>query len=257
VYELSACAELLFTEAGDGHAERIRAAAAAGLPAVELWGWRNKDLDTIEQALQSTGVVLQTLCTDPMTGMVNPAVHGAFLSGLSESIAVAERLGSPYLVVSAGDTLPGVADDQQRAAVVDALRKASEALEGHDVTLLLENLNSRVDHVGTFCDSTTEAIGILREVGTPQVRLLYDAYHSLIMEEQPAQVIGDHIDLLGHIQIADAPGRHEPGTGEHDWAEILGTFRRLGYTGRIGLEYRPSHGTIDSLQTISAIASSA
>lgn len=125
------------------------------------------------------------------------------------------------------------------------------------MTLLLENLNSRVDHVGTFCDHTAEVISILREVNSPKVKLLYDAYHSLVIGEDPVTVLTGHVDLLGHIQIADAPGRHQPGTGVHDWTALLHTFRTLGYQGRIGLEYRPSADTIDSLTAIHQIADAA
>ena len=252
--ELSPCLELLFTEVGDDIGERVRAAHAAGYPAGEIWSWRDKDVGALERALHETGLKLQTLCTDPMTRIVDTSTHTAFLAGLAESIALAERLRSPYLVVTAGDELPAVPRKEQRDAVVAVLRQAATLLLGHSVTLLLENLNSRVDHVGTFCDSTADVISILREVNSPQVKLLYDAYHSLVMEEDPADVLAGNIDLVGHIQIADAPGRHQPGTGTHDWGELLALFVHLGYRGRIGLEYRPTGGTIDSLESIRRIA---
>ena len=252
--ELSPSLELLFTEAGDDIGARVRAAHAAGYPAGEIWSWRDKDIGALERALQETGMTLQTLCTDPMTRIVDPSTHSAFLAGLEESVALAERLHSPYLVVTAGDELPGVPRRQQRDDVVAVLRRAATLLSGHPVTLLLENLNSRVDHVGTFCDSTADVISILREVDSPQVKLLYDAYHSLVMGESPADVLVGSMDLVGHIQIADAPGRHQPGTGTHDWVELLDLFARLGYPGRIGLEYKPIGGTIDSLALIREIA---
>ena len=255
--ELSPCLELLFTEAGADISDRVRAAHAAGYPAGEIWSWRDKDLDALERALQDTGMALQTMCTDPMTRIVDPSTHREFLAGLQESIELAERLHSPYLVVTAGDELPGVPRAEQRAAVVAVLQRGAALLAGHPVTLLLENLNSRVDHVGTFCDSTADVISILREVDSPQVRLLYDAYHSLVMDEDPVDVLTGNIDLLGHIQIADAPGRHQPGTGQHNWADLLGLFSRLGYRGRIGLEYRPTGDTISSLTDISKIADAA
>jgi hydroxypyruvate isomerase len=255
--ELSPCLELLFTEAGADIGDRVRAAHAAGYSAGEIWSWREKDLDALERALQDTGMALQTMCTDPMTRIVDPSTHQEFLAGLQESIGLAERLHSPYLVVTAGDELPGVPRAEQRAAVVAVLQRAAALLAGHPVTLLLENLNSRVDHVGTFCDSTADVVSILREVNSPQVRLLYDAYHSLVMDEDPVDVLAGNMDLLGHIQIADAPGRHQPGSGQHDWAGLLGLFSRLGYRGRIGLEYRPTGDTINSLTDIRKIADAA
>jgi hydroxypyruvate isomerase len=248
-YELSANLEWLFTEAGRRPADRIRAAARQGLRFVEIWTWRDKDLDGIEAALRETGVVLQTMCTEPMGRLVDPATHPAFLAGLEESVRVAERLGCPHLVVTAGDVLPDVPRAAQRAAVVAALQAAAALLRDHDVTLLLENLNSRVDHVGTFLDSTTEVVQVLRAVASPRVALLYDAYHSLVMQERPEAVLDGAADLLAHVQIADAPGRVEPGSGSIDWPRELATLHRLGYRGPLGLEYRPTGRTEDSLQT--------
>ena len=252
--ELSPCLELLFTEADDDVADRVRAAHSAGYRAGEIWSWRDKDVPALQRALQETGLLLQTMCTDPMTRIVDPATHEEFLAGLQDSISLAEQLGSPYLVVTAGDELPQVSRADQRDAVISVLRRAAQLLEGHPVTLLLENLNSRVDHVGTFCDSTANVIDILRQVDSPHVKLLYDAYHSLVMEEDPQQVLQGNVDLLGHIQIADVPGRHEPGSGTHNWQALLQLFNDMGYRGRIGLEYRPTGTTEESLTTIAKIA---
>jgi hydroxypyruvate isomerase len=254
MYELSANLEWLFTEDAPTTADRVRAAAAHGLPAVEIWSWRDKDIPALAAALRDTGVVLQTMCTEPMGRLVDPATHGEFLAGLPESADVAERLGCPYLVVTAGDTLPGVPAGEQRAAVVAALTEAARLLEGREVTLLLENLNSRVDHVGTFLDDTAEVLSILREVGSPKVRLLYDAYHSWVMDERPEEVLADAGELLAHVQIADAPGRAEPGSGKVDFAHEITVLRELGYRGRLGLEYQPSTPTTDSLVHIGAAA---
>jgi hydroxypyruvate isomerase len=254
MYELSANLEWLFTEAGPGAAERARAAAAAGLPAVEIWSWRDKDIDALAAALTDTGISLQTMCTEPMGRLVDPAAHEPFLTGLPESADVAERLGCPYLVVTAGDTLPGVPATRQRAAVVAALRQAAGLLDGRNVILLLENLNSRVDHVGTFLDGTREVLSILHEVSSPHVKLLYDAYHSWVMDEDPARVLADAGSLLAHVQIADAPGRGEPGSGSVDFPAELARLQGIGYRGRLGLEYKPTVGTLDSLKLIRSVA---
>jgi hydroxypyruvate isomerase len=249
LYQLSANLEWLFTEAGS-IAHRIHAAAAAGLPAVEIWTWRDKDLDSIENALVDANVRLQTMCTEPMGQLVDPNAHGIFLEGLQDSLAVALRLNCPYLVVTAGDTRSEVRREYQRAAIVEALRHADEILAGRRVTLLLENLNSRVDHPGTFLDSTAEVIHILHEVASPSVKLLFDAYHARMMNEDARHVLDTAEDLLAHIQIADTPGRHEPGSGTTDWPAELATFDALGYTGCLGLEYRPAVPTLDSLMVI-------
>jgi hydroxypyruvate isomerase len=257
MYELSANMVWLFTEAGDGAAARCRAAAAHGLRYVEIWDWREEDLDALGAALSETGVTLQTMCTTPMGRLVDRSTHEAFLDGLRESIQVAERLRSPFLVVTAGDALPGVPPEQQRAAIVAALKAAVPLLEGHDPVLLLENLNSRVDHIGTFLDTTPQVVSVLREVASPKVKLLYDHYHSLAMGEKAREVLGDAMDLLGHVQIADVPGRHEPGTGDIDWPAELAELRSLGYTGRLGLECTLTAPTTEALGFIETIAAKA
>lgn len=247
MYELSVNLEWLFAE-HDDLARKVRAAEQLGVPAVEIWGWRARDVDSLDAALRETGVVLQTLCVDPMGTLVDPGTHEVFLEAVDKSAALADRLGCPYLVITAGNERVGVARDVQRRAVVEALRRAAEVLDGCEAVLLLENLNSRVDHVGTFLDSTAECLDIVDEVGSPHVRLLYDHYHSLVMGERPEVVLDGRVDRVGHVQIADVPGRHEPGTGGVDWGHELSTLRELGYTGRIGLECMPTTGTAEALE---------
>lgn len=252
MFELSANLELLFSDPVGVRtvADRVRQASALGLPAVEIWTWRDKNLDELAAVLAETGVVLQTMCVEPMGVLVDPATHGTFLSAVADSLAVAEKLACPYLVITAGDDRPGVPRAIQHRAIVDALRAAARILAGHDVTLLLENLNSKVDHVGTFLDSTAECLDIIDEISSPSIGLLYDHYHSLMMGERPEVVLAGRVELVRHMQIADVPGRHEPGTGGVDWPCELATLRQLGYSGRIGLEYVPTVQSVVSLREI-------
>ncbi len=264
MYELSANLELLFTEhggrggeAGDSAADRVRAAADLGVPSVEIWLWRTKNLDELAETLHATGTALQVMCVEPMGHLVDPSTHDTFLAAVAASAAAADKLGCPYLVVTAGQDRPGVPRSTQHQAIVDALRQAARVLEPYDATLLLENLNSRVDHVGTFLDSTTECLDILDEVASPRVKLLYDLYHSLVMDEDPEAVLAGRTQWLAHVQIADVPGRHEPGTGSVDWPRQLTILQELGYTGRIGLEYTPTATSARSLDHIRESAQAA
>lgn len=251
---IAANMEWLFTEAGDRTADRIRAAAAHGLTAVEMWGWRDKDLDAIETALRETGVQLLSLIVDPQLDITDPANHAQYLEGVRESLVVARRLNAPFLVAVAGNEIHGVDRQVQHAAVVAALKDASAILDGSEVTILLENLNTKVDHVGTFLYSTRETLQIVREVDSPHLKMLLDAYHALVMDESLAVEIGGDIDRIGHVQVADAPGRHEPGTGTLDWGEQLRVLRQLGYTGYWGMEYLPTTETVASLRQIEELS---
>lgn len=253
---IAANMEWLFTEAGDATADRIRAAAAHGLDAVELWGWREKDLDAIEAALGETGMTLLSFIVDTRLDLTDRANRAGYLVAVQESVAIAQRLGTPYLVTLAGDELPRIPRDEQRAAVVAALTDAAALADGTGVTLLLENLNTKVDHVGTFLHSARDGLDIVREIGSPNLKLLLDAYHALMMEEDLVTAIGDDIALVGHVQAADVPGRHEPGTGILDWSHHLRALRALGYTGYWGMEYTPTTETTSSLRYIEELAAS-
>lgn len=250
---ISANLEWLFTEAGERTSDRVRAAAAQGIRYVEIWGWRGKDVPAIADALEQTGVRLLTMIVDPQLQLTDPATHNAYIEAVSASLEHAQKLRVPFLVAVAGDERQGVPRAEQRAAVVAALRRAAAALEGSQVTLLLENLNSAVDHPGTYLDSVREGLEIVRSVGSPHVKLLLDAYHALVMGEDPAATVGADGELIGHVQLADVPGRHEPGTGGVEWNQLLRALRDAGYRGPWGMEYRPTRDTAESLAEVERV----
>ena len=127
-----------------------------------------------------------------------------------------------------------------------ALKQAAPVAADAGLVLLLEPLNTRLDHPGYFLDSTSEGLDIVEEVDSPAVRLLYDLYHATMMGETAGPLDGRG-HLIGHLHVADAPGRHEPGTGSIDWPARLRDVERSGYRGMVGLEYRPARGTQEGL----------
>jgi|RhiMetdeSRZDD1v2_1073273.scaffolds.fasta_scaffold143935_2 hydroxypyruvate isomerase len=249
--ELSPCLDLLF---GDGDPQapletRIRRASAAGFRWAEMWGWSQRDLGAINEALDATGLRLNCLTIDPFVPLVDPGARMSLLESVRRSTQVAADLGCRFVVVLAGDT---TAEERsiQHQAIVDGLRQAGPLAEASGVNLLLENLNSRIDHVGHYLDSTTEALDIVEEVGHPSVRMLYDLYHSVTMGERPEVVLAGRFDLVAHVQIADVPGRHEPGSGTIHWPATIDWLRASEYTGRLGLEFIPSADTLPSVAYI-------
>ena len=244
----SACIEMLFVKESADPAERIRLAKAAGLGAVEFWRWTNKDLDAIEATLDETGMTLAGIVAEPMIPLTDPATHEAFLAGLADTIAVAKRLDTTVLIAQAGDDLPGRSRAEQRAALVSVLGRAADLLAGTGVVLALEPLNTTVDHAGYFLDSTTEGLDIIDEVGRQEIRLLYDLYHSMVMGEQPSEVLAGRVDRIAHIHVADHPGRSEPGSAGLDLAGGLRFLADNGYAGMAGLEFRPTGATLAALE---------
>jgi hydroxypyruvate isomerase len=247
----SACIEWLFAEAGD-FPDRVRAAHRAGLDAVEFWLWTNKDIPALKAAVDETGIAVAGMVAEPMVPLTDPAQHDAFLEGLERSIDTARTLGAPALIAQAGADLPGRSRAEQRAALVSCLARAADVLKGSGVVLMVEPLNTRVDHVGYFLPSTTEGLDIIDEVNRPEIRLVYDIYHSAVMDEEISEVLAGRLDRVAHVHLADAPGRHEPGSGTMDWQRRLKWLADNGYRGLVGLEYMPTERTVKSLGALFA-----
>jgi hydroxypyruvate isomerase len=251
---LSPCIEWLFADGDRPFPERINAAAGAGFSHVEFWTASNKDLERVEMAVRESGVAVSCFVSEPTGRLVDPDTHADFLLGVERSGELAARLNARNLIVVSGDSRPGVDRRRQRDAITEALVRAAPIASRAGVRLLLEPLNTRVDHPGYFLDSTTEALQIVRDVDDSAVGLLYDLYHSVVMGEEPREVLAGAGHLVGHVHVADAPGRHEPGTGTVDWQAQLAALRSAGYMGAIGLEYRPIRDTESSLELIRRLA---
>jgi hydroxypyruvate isomerase len=246
----SACIEMLFRKDVPVFADRIRAAKAAGLDAVEFWQWSNKDLPAIEAALAEAGLPLAGILCEPVANITNPAAHGFFLEGVKASLVVARRLGAPVMIAQGGNIVAGASRAEQHAAIVECLKRAADIVAGSGITIALEPLNDRVDHPGYFVTSTTEGLDIVDEVGRPEIRLLYDIYHAAVMDE-PIDLLAGRVDRIAHAHLADTPGRHEPGTGTLDYQARIAWLEANGYSGLVGLEYMPLADTVASLSFLS------
>ncbi|MGN7799609.1 TIM barrel protein [Leifsonia sp. 22587] len=264
MYELAPNIELLFTEAGDYH-DRVRAAAAAGFGAVEMWGPTGvdapatpKDLPALKAALEETGTRLTAQLSEPRTQfMIPPWDHSEFYRKLDQGVAIAQDLGCPRIVVGSGTGFGGWKRQVQLDKLIEIYQKAVAQIDGSGITLALEPVNIRVDHPGSLLDRTSEAVYVARGVGSPFFGVLYDIYHSAVEGEDMAAELANAGDLIAYVQLADAPGRGEPGSGDLDWAERLGILRASGYDGPIGLEYYPTQESAASVALIRELAAAA
>lgn len=248
VMRLSACIEWLFAAEAENFADRIRLAHRHGVESVEFWRWTDKDVGSIEWALNETGIELTSFVAEPMIALTDSANSAAFIEGLKRSVEVARRLGAHTLIAQAGDDLAGKSREEQKAALIETLTRAGEVLDGSGVRLGVEPLNTLIDHVGYFLPSTTEGIEIARATGRAEIGIIYDVYHSAVMGEDTAAVIGRDIDRVFHIHIADHPGRNEPGSGAIDLKTRVDWLVANGYAGAVGLEYRPSVGSAETIE---------
>jgi hydroxypyruvate isomerase len=165
-----------------------------------------------------------------------------FRNGVGRAIVYAKQLGVAQLNCLAGKAPAGVPEAMLRATFVDNLRYAAAELKAADLKLLIEPINT-FDIPGFFLNRTAQAIAILDDVGAPNAYLQYDAYHMQRMEGELAATIEKYLPRIAHIQIADNPGRHEPGTGEIDHGFLFRHLDRVGYAGYVGCEYKPATTT--------------
>ena len=248
----AACIEWLFADTQETLEGRVAAAKAAGFPAVEIHLWRSKNIPALRAALDGSGVRLDSLCVDPRRSLVDPAEHGEFLDAVKDSLEAAKALDCKALVVASGFTREGVPHQEQHQAIVEVLTRAAALAAEQGLTLLLEPLNTRVEHPGMFLSSTAEGLDIVQEVNSPHLRLLLDVYHSSVMDEDLAAVLGGRVDLVGHVQFADKPGRGEPGSGVIDWTSVMRTLKAVGYDKGIGLEFKPTGPMVEVLPRLHA-----
>jgi len=247
---LSACIEMIFSDRP--FLERIDAVADSGLKAFEFWGWREKDLAGIRERAARRGLTVATFGMDTGGAMVDAGNTESFLNGLRASIEAAGQLGVKTLICTVGQEIPGVDRAAQHQGIVEKLKAAAPILEDAGLIAVMEPLNILVDHRGYYLSTSAEGLELVDEVGSPNVRLLFDIYHQQITEGNVTQNLTLNLDRIGHIHVADVPGRHEPGTGELNYANIFKALEGAGYRGFVGLEYLPRADSAASLrQTLS------
>lgn len=208
-----------------------------GVEAFEFWSWWDKDMDAVRAAAKETGLVPAAMCTK-MISLTDPAQRGEYLDGLRESVAVAKELGCRTLISQTGDDT-GADRAAQHQSLVGGLREAAPILEEAGITLVVEPLNTYVDHKGYYLYSSAEGFAVIDEVDSPNVKLLYDIYHQQIMEGNIIDTVTANLDKIGHFHAAGVPGRHELNTGELNYRAIFDAVDAAGYDHYIGLEYFP------------------
>ncbi|APE30253.1 hydroxypyruvate isomerase [Halomonas aestuarii] len=247
---------MLFTE--EDFLDRFQAAAEAGFTGVEYLFPYEVEATEIKRRLDAFGltqVLFNLPAGDWGAGERGIACHPdrveEFRAGVDTAIAYARVLGNTQVNCLAGIQPQGVSDDEARLTLVENLRFAAERLEAEGILLVAEPINTR-DIPGFFLNRTEQALAIFDEVGSDNLKLQYDIYHMQIMEGDLAPTIERHLDRIAHVQIADTPGRHEPGTGEIHYPFLFAHLDRLGYAGWVGCEYKPLAGTREGLGWLDA-----
>jgi hydroxypyruvate isomerase len=242
--KFSPCVEMMWTDFD--FPERVARAAALGFKAFEFWGWWDKDLDAVEKAAKNAGLPVAACCVKTIfmdksiPPMLLPEGKDAFVESVRDCVKVAPKINCSTFIVTTGDEIEGVSRANQHAACVDALKAVAPIVEDAGITLVLEPLNLYIDHIGYYLGSSAEGFKIVEETASPNVKLLFDIYHMQINEGNLARSICENIDKIGHLHIANNPGRHEPAFGEINYPYLYGEIASSEYNRFLGLEFSPS-----------------
>ncbi len=233
--------------------DRMRAAAALGFPAVEMWPWKGKDLDAIAALSKELNLEIAQFTGWPFTpGMNNPKNHKKFIAAIKKGCEVAHKLDCKMMTVIAGNDQKGMTQSEMHANVITALKQAAPICEGEGVMMILEPMNIRKDHKGHCLYGSPDAVRICREVDSPMCKINWDLYHMQITEGDLCRRLREGYDQLGYLQLADNPGRNEPGTGEIYYNRVLKEAWDLGYRGLVGVECSPRNGELTAARRLVA-----
>ncbi len=232
--------------------ERFNAAADAGFKAVEFLFPYDFEIDAVAQRLRDTGLEIALFNMPPGNwgggerGIASiPGREAEFQAGVDKALAYATALGVRRLHAMAG--IPKNADPAAcRSTLIENLKFAAERLAGHDITLLLEAINTR-DIPGFFVSTQAQSLEICEAAGAKNLKMQMDCYHMQVMEGDIATKLRRYAAECGHIQIAGAPERNEPDTGEVRYEYIYRLLDDIGYDGFVGCEYRPAGNTVEGL----------
>jgi hydroxypyruvate isomerase len=253
MFNLAVCAEMVFLDLP--FEERVRRIAESGFQ-VEIWNWTRHDID----ALVGTGAEFSSMVGHTAGSLLDEDGAKALLGGAEESLAVAERLGCRRLLVFGTELGPDGVPLRPVHQVTGAmwlnayktLSRLAELGERAGVTFCLENLNTALDHPGAPFARANDTLALVEAVARPGLRMMLDLYHAQIGEGNLIQLLKRADSLIGEVQVADVPGRCEPGTGEINFAAIAAALEDMGYRGTVGLEAYASGDDEVALERFSA-----
>ncbi len=241
--------------------ERLAKVAEAGYTNVELVGeygkWIPADFDRANKARKKIGIRFDATA-GLKNGVANPAQRDALVEELRQALVPMETLGCPAMIMLSGNVVPGLGREAQHQSCIESLKKAAALVEGKQidgqpVRLLLECIDPE-ENPHYYLQSAAEGMEIVRAVNHPQVQFLYDLFHEQIAEGNLLEKLEKNIDIIGLIHVADVPGRHEPGTGEINYANIYRKLAKLNYKHVVAMEFKPTGDPVQSLRAAKAEA---
>jgi hydroxypyruvate isomerase len=237
--------------------ERIQVAAKAGMQSVELVAehvnWSVTEAAAQLKFVRSFNLTIDTIIATPDWGkrpvsMVDPSHRENFLSDVKKAIDWASRLEVPQVILMSGNTIPGRSYEEQFASLLEGSKRAADLVAKTSATLIIEPLNSKIDHKGYFLNNCVEGLRLVKEVNNPSFKLLFDLYHEQVQVGDVTRSLTEASPYVAVFHVADNPGRHDPGTGEMNYAHIYKTIQKTGFGGYICMEYLPVGEPVASLK---------
>jgi hydroxypyruvate isomerase len=230
--------------------ENLERVAEAGYRHVELVGefgkWSEEDWRRILARMQALKITVDAT-SGVKAGFADPSGGDAFLAELKAFIPAVQRLGCGQIILLSGKRVEGAAPGAQKAASVEALKRAADVLGAAGLMAVIEPID-RLENPPIYLDGVTEGFEIVRAVGSPRVKVLYDLYHEQRGLGNLIEKLEKNIDEVGLIHIADVPGRHEPGTGEVNYGNVFRKLGELHYKGVIAMEFYPTGDVVETLR---------
>jgi len=236
--------------------EKLEIAARAGLQSVELVGehvsWTDADIARVKKLARSLRLGIDTISAMPdwkkkNLSLVDPARREDLVAEVRRQLEFARRLEVPMALLMSGDAVPGRTHGEQWASMVEGARRCADIAEKAGVTLIVEPLNTKVNHKGYFLDNCVDGLRLIREVNHPRLRLLFDLYHEQVQVGDVIRSVQAAAEYVKVFHVADNPGRNDPGTGEMNYGNIYRAIRSSGYQGYITMEYLPLGDPVQSL----------
>ena len=249
----SACIEMLFNDMPQ--AERAEAAKKCGYQAVEFWHWHRWNIDEMKDCGLPVALALTSSADERVRdefariGMFTKESPALFKEFIQESFETMKPLNPDVLCVGPMLTIKDMPIEAQEENMIECLRAVRPIVEKYDAKLAIEPLNPLIDHVGCYPATSEQAYRIVR-AGGEGFGVLFDIYHQQITEGNLINNITKGIDVIHHFHVADVPGRHEPGTGEINYANVIKAIDRLGYGGYVGCEFAPTTNAAEASKYI-------
>ena len=231
--------------------ERLEKVAEAGYHAVELVGseykdWSDEDFRRANRKRRELGITFD-VTAGLAHGVADPDAREAFLSDLRQALPAMDKLECPAIIALSGNVVPGMSREDQHQGCIEGLKRAAEIAEKKDITILLENIDLE-ENPRYYLWSVAEGFEIIRKVDHPRVKFLYDFFHEQISEGNLIEKLEKNIEKVGLMHVADVPGRHEPGTGEINYANIYRKLAMLKYDRYLAMEFIPTGDPVASLR---------